>query len=145
MAESTMVLVDGEMVPEVVAAREAEPQVRTTTESGYAAHTGGVVAEVKSAAALLRHAGLDWQVEKRPLFLADGRMVDDRKAVCRADTGQYIGTVSAKFGLVQNSEMAALADAAIGLTGWTVGQAAAFNAGGRVWMQLRRATTAWAR
>jgi len=47
--------------------------------------------------------GLDWDVKKEPLFLADGTEVDAR-AVVREDTNAVLGTVSKKWTPYQNSE-----------------------------------------
>lgn len=99
-------------------------------------------AEVKTTTALLRPAGLDWQVEKRPLWMPDaaGKMVKvpDKVAHVRTDTDAYLGTVGTECGIVQNERLAELADAVRGVDdSWAWAQGGPLRGGSRVFMQLR--------
>jgi len=98
------------------------------------------IAEVQSAKALLAPAGLGWAATAYPMVaLVDGKQVEvpDRKAIVRGDTGAVIGDVGANFGIVQNEQLAELADAVRGVDGsWTWAQGA-LRGGSRVFMQLK--------
>ena len=45
----------------------------------------------------IRMAGLDWQVEKRPLYLAGGKQVEGHSAVIRCDSGDVLGVVGDRY------------------------------------------------
>jgi phage/plasmid-like protein (TIGR03299 family) len=137
-----MIFIDGELVP--ISSQEAtvtpvvvEPQLRETTDYGYARHQGGVVGDVRSAGDLLRAARLDWRVETQPIYLANGRPVEGKRAIVRTDTGYALGVASGRYGTIQNSSLAELADAILGEGDWRPAQAAESNGGRTVWMQLR--------
>lgn len=49
-------------------------------------------------------AGLDWDVNRVPLYLADGTVVPDAAAMVRATDGMYYGTVGSKYAKVLNRE-----------------------------------------
>ena len=50
----------------------------------------------------LESAGLNFTVEKQPVFLADGRKIVDTSAIVRKDTKVVLGTVGNKYHPVQN-------------------------------------------
>ena len=52
----------------------------------------------------IRLAGLDYTVEKRPLFLADGTLVADNYCTVKSDDNTQLGVVGKDYGIVQNSE-----------------------------------------
>ena len=47
-----------------------------------------------------------WQVEKQPVYLANGDKVPDCFAIVRGDTNDVLGTVGARYQIVQNAELA---------------------------------------
>jgi phage/plasmid-like protein (TIGR03299 family) len=66
---------------------------------------GGVeLAGGKNLRAGLVEAGLDFDVEKRPLYLSTGEVVLGHSAVVRTDTNKVLGLVGKKYHPVQNSE-----------------------------------------
>jgi phage/plasmid-like protein (TIGR03299 family) len=50
----------------------------------------------------LEKAGLDWEVERSDLFLADGSLVGEKVANIRTDTGDLLGVVGENYKIVQN-------------------------------------------
>jgi len=52
----------------------------------------------------IRLAGLDWHVEKQPLFLGDGREVEGHSAVIRGDSGDVLGVVGDRYQPLQNRD-----------------------------------------
>lgn len=96
-----------------------------------------VEATPTSVVETLRQHGLDWTVEKQDLFLADGRKLQDRKAVLRMPDDVILGTAGKLFTPIQNVEAFAPLQLAIDKFGATVETAGAFGGGDRVWMLLR--------
>lgn len=86
-------------------------------------------------AAALKAARLDWTVGLEPMFLADGRPVDDARAVIRqTDPSVILGSVGTMFAPVQNAEaFEPLADACRDF-GVTIESAGALGNGARTWM-----------
>lgn len=84
-----------------------------------------------SAADMLKTAGLDWTVEPRPVFV-DGIAVDGVKAIVRVPHGNVLQVLTDAYGIVQNAELADLADAMSGrgVNAWEVG--GSLNEGRRV-------------
>jgi len=52
----------------------------------------------------IKIAGLDWRVEKRPLFLGSGQKVDGHSAIIRCDSDQVLGVVGEVYRPLQNSD-----------------------------------------
>ncbi len=69
---------------------------------------GNVLPETFTPAEVLQVAGLDWKVEARPCYLADGRQVPNTVANCRSDDGTYLGTVTHAYEALQNEQLAQL-------------------------------------
>jgi len=46
-----------------------------------------------------------WQVEKQPVYLSNGDKVPDCFAIVRGDTNDVLGTVGARYQIVQNAEL----------------------------------------
>jgi phage/plasmid-like protein (TIGR03299 family) len=78
---------------------------------------------------------LDWSVGLEPLFLADGRKVDDRRAVVRQTQPSVIlGTVGAQYAPIQNADAFAVLSEACTSHGVTIESAGALGDGARTWM-----------
>lgn len=76
--------------------------------------------EVTSAAAM-RFAGLDWQVEKRPVYAQaltgselEFKPVDTHNVVVRAEDQKILGLVGAGYELIQNEEAFGFLDSLVG-------------------------------
>ena len=61
-----------------------------------------------------RLAGLDWKVEGRPIYDADGQEIPGFVANTRDSDGQVLGVVTKKYRVVQNEEAFAFTDHLIG-------------------------------
>lgn len=86
-------------------------------------HTlGNVLPQRATADEMLRAAGLDWTVVSRPV-LVDGGAVPGYQALVRDPQGNVLKVVSDEYGIVQNNELAALAEAmsGAGVRAWEVG------------------------
>jgi len=108
---------------------------------------GDVVDRDMNAAEGLGFLGMDWTVSSRPLFAQveqEGmqvmRAVETHKAQVRDDNGDTLGVVGEGFRTVQNSELAALADALAGEGGCTVESMGSLRGGRRVWILAKGAS-----
>lgn len=90
---------------------------------------GQLVSDYPTSAEAIRHAGLDYEVEKRPLFTYDREnfrgdseadllipeiQVPDFFATVRSDTDQVLGVVGRDYRIVQNVEAFTFFDAIVG-------------------------------
>lgn len=92
---------------------------------------GVVVAGAMTAREALRLGGLDWTVEKRPLYLADGTPVQGAFAIVRIKDGAPLGVVGDRYLPVQNEEAFSFLDALVG-SGQAVWDTAISVKGGRI-------------
>lgn len=88
-------------------------------------------------AAAMTAAGLDWTVRREPLYLADGRVIDDRRAIVRDQDSTIFGTVGERFTPIQNREAFDVLTDVIRDAGVTIECAGALGAGETVWMLAR--------
>lgn len=97
---------------------------------------GTMVAEAPTSKEALRLAGLDWKVESRPIFDANGQEIPGFVANTRDSDGQVLGVVTNKYRVVQNEEAFAFTDHLIG--GEVRYETAGSLRGGRqVWLLAR--------
>lgn len=99
----------------------------STPWHGLGTRTTGIT----SVEQALQAAHLDWQVGLEPLFLADGRKVDDRKAVVRDKDRRVLGTVGPSFTPLQNADAFGVLDEACRDHGVTIESIGALGLGGR--------------
>lgn len=98
---------------------------------------GQVVDQPVSAKEAIKLSGLDWEVEKQPLYRKDITPVTSHVAIVRKDNGQGLGIVGADYTPVQNQ---ALFDWFTGLDGFadvTLETAGALGRGETVWILAR--------
>jgi phage/plasmid-like protein (TIGR03299 family) len=132
-------------VPSTPAADSGVRNIEKVNQHLTDAQVGAIpktTAEVTSAKALLAPAGLDWQVGTEKIFARriTGELLEvpARKAIVRLDTNTVIGDVGENYGVVQNDQLAELADAVRGIDGsWTWAQGGALRGGSRVFLQLK--------
>jgi phage/plasmid-like protein (TIGR03299 family) len=98
---------------------------------------GKVISTAATSDEALKLAVLDWLVEKRPLFLADGTEVHGRVANVRSDTGAVLGVVGNGYRVVQNAEAFRFMDALVGDKLAMFETAGALKGGKVVWMLAR--------
>jgi phage/plasmid-like protein (TIGR03299 family) len=84
---------------------------------GTAEDTARLKAELEglaTGAEIREAAGLNWAVEKKPIYVGrKGPLVPDKFAVVRDDTEQPLGVVGKAYQLVQNEELDAWGDALV--------------------------------
>jgi len=95
---------------------------------------GTKLEKAATAAEALTAAGLDWKVEKKPIFLADGKRVDGHYATVREDTGTALGVVGEVYRPLQNKEALSLMDGIVGVKEAMYHTAGALGNGSRVWL-----------
>lgn len=85
----------------------------------------------------LESAGLNFTVEKQPMFLANGRQVPDSMAIVRKDTQKVLGTVGKKYHTVQNTDAFGVFQEAFDSGLLEVELCGALGGGKIVWVQAR--------
>lgn len=116
----------------------------TATDSLFVARTpawhglGTVTPDVLCSADALRVAGIDWEVQQRPLFTSDdgqnaNHKVEGWVANVRSDNGATLGIVGEGYKVVQNREAFAFTDALLG-EGVRYESAGSLQGGQRVWL-----------
>ncbi len=99
---------------------------------------GTVVPDTMSAGDGLRFIGMDWEVNSAPIALQEtGREIASHRAQVRSDNNAILGIVSSGYSTVQNSSLAAIADAMAGEGGCKVESMGSLRGGRRVWILAR--------
>ena len=100
---------------------------------------GTIVEDAPTPSDALRIAGLDWEVEREPVFLAgESDPIPNVFANVRSDTREVFTTVSDRYELIQNRELAAFAEALAEQGDVVKCETAGSIRGGRkVWFLLR--------
>ena len=75
---------------------------------------GIIVEDAPTSEEAIRLAGLDWKVEQRPIFLADGTEIKGNYANVRSNDNKPLGIVGDRYKIVQNSDAFAFTDALLG-------------------------------
>lgn len=75
---------------------------------------GRIVENAPTSADAIRLAGLDWNVEQKPIFLEDGTVIKGSYANVRSSDNQPLGIVGDRYKIVQNSDAFAFTDALLG-------------------------------
>lgn len=97
---------------------------------------GRVVAGLLTAKQAIEAAGLQWEVEKKPVIV-EGKTVEEYKAIVRKDTLNTLSIVGNRYFPIQNSEAFEFFDEVIG-EGQAVYDTAGSLAGGkRVWIMAK--------
>jgi phage/plasmid-like protein (TIGR03299 family) len=102
---------------------------------------GTAVEREVTAAAAIKLGGLDWELEKQPIFLKGaaevdnipvvGQCIDNRQAIVRKTDNQIMGVVTDQYQIIQNSECFDFMDSIIG-EGQAVYHTAGSLFGGRI-------------
>ena len=82
----------------------------------------------------LKAAKLDYEVEKKPLFLEDGTEVPTHFATVRTDTNRQLGVVGSRYTILQNKPSLSLLDGIVGIKDAIYESAGAFRNGAKVWL-----------
>lgn len=95
---------------------------------------GTKLENVATAAQAIEAAGLDWKVNKQPVFLKDGKQVPGTFAAVREDNGAILGTVGRVYKHLQNKEAFSFFDAVVGTKDAIYHTAGALGEGEKVWI-----------
>lgn len=78
-------------------------------------HGQGIrVDEAPSSEEAIRLAGLNWEVQQQPIYLADGTQIKGNYANVRSSDGKALGIVGDRYKIVQNTDAFAFTDALLG-------------------------------
>lgn len=95
---------------------------------------GNEVSQAQTSGEAITAAGMDWQVEKQQLFLANGTAVNGAMATIRKDTGAQLGIVGDVYRPLQNKEAFSFFDAIVGEKAAMYHTAGVLGDGEVVWM-----------
>lgn len=94
---------------------------------------GNPITGAKTSAEAIKLAGLDWNIEQKPVQVAGGAVIDGYVANVRSDTQDVMGIVTPRYKPVQNADAFAFTDALLG-NGVHYETAGCLKDGKRVWM-----------
>ncbi len=97
---------------------------------------GTEVKEAPNSEDALIWAGLDWQVEQKPVFAGDGTLIPGYKVNIRDRDGAPLGIVTDRYKVVQNEDAFQFTDDLLG-EGVTYETAGALQGGRKVWLLAR--------
>lgn len=102
---------------------------------------GKVVEGTMTTKEAIKEAGLDWQVEKRPIFYEKTvskatvmEKIEDKFSVVRTDTQENLGVVGSVYNPLQNRVAFSFIDGILGLKEATIETAGALGRGERIWI-----------
>ena len=75
---------------------------------------GLIIESAPTSEDAIRLAGLDWRVESKEIFLADGTKVPDAYANVRSSDNKPLGIVGSRYQIVQNADAFSFTDALLG-------------------------------
>ncbi len=101
---------------------------------------GVMVEEAPTSADALQLAGLDWEINAKPVFTAEGIQIPGYQANTRSSDGSIMGIVSDKYRIVQNREAFEFTDALIG-EGVTYETAGSLRGGKTIWLLAKMPET----
>lgn len=96
-----------------------------------------IIQEAPTSKEALIAAGLDWNVESRPVCMENGIVIPGYKANVRDKDNKCLGIVSERYKIVNNADAFAFTDALIGETEFgevRYATAGSLNGGKRVWL-----------
>lgn len=96
---------------------------------------GTIVEEAPTSQEALRLAGLDWEVCQKTIYTQNGK-IDGYKANIRSTDGQFLGVVTDRYRVVQNTEAFAFTDELLG-DGVRYETAGSLQNGRKVWLLAR--------
>lgn len=103
--------------------------VRTTPWHGL----GEIISEAVNSTEAIKLAGLDWNVIQEPIKTESGIVIPGYKANMRDKDHKFLGIVTDRYKIVQNSEAFSFTDELLG-EGVTYETAGSLATGKRVWM-----------
>lgn len=94
---------------------------------------GTRVEEALTSQQALEMAGLDWTIEKKPVFDEDGKIIAGYYANTRSSDKKALGIVSGRYTIVQNHEAFNFTDSLVG-EGITYETAGSLRGGKKIWL-----------
>lgn len=94
----------------------------------------------KTMAEAIRLGGVDWQIAKEPLMLADGTVIPDALAVVRQSDRAYLGTVGTLWEPIQNDVAFSPFEPFVASGAATIETVGSLRGGRRVWMLAKLST-----
>jgi len=88
----------------------------------------------------LKEARLDFEVVKKPIYLADGSEIDSKFATCRTDrdgADSVLGVVGDRYTVIQNSDMLSVFDGVVARNEAIYHTAGVLGKGERVWLMAK--------
>lgn len=82
----------------------------------------------------IQKAGLDWKVEKQPLFLGNGNQLEENVATVRDTDSAVLGIVGTDYQVLQNSEAFNFMDSLVDAGDMRYHTAGSLSGGRRVWL-----------
>jgi phage/plasmid-like protein (TIGR03299 family) len=98
---------------------------------------GQVVTGPQTADETLKLSGLDFEVVKQPIFLADGTRIPERFATVRTDNNSPLGVVGKKYEVFQNTDAFGFFDQIVNREEAIYTSAGALGSGERIWLQCK--------
>lgn len=95
---------------------------------------GTVVKEAPTSQEAIRIAGLDWTVERCPIFLKGGKEIPDRIANVRSSDRSVLGITGIQYKVVQNQEAFDFVDSLLESKEITFESAGSLDHGKRIWL-----------
>lgn len=100
-----------------------------------AGHTFDKKSLPKTAEEAIEQSGLNWEVNKLPIYLKDGTQVPRNFAMQRSDNGDFFGTVGKNYTTLQNKQAFAFFDTLVADGVASYEAAGATQHGSRVWVR----------
>lgn len=97
---------------------------------------GVEVQEAPTSAEAIKLAGLDWTVESKKIYNAEGKEIPGYIANTRSSDGEVFGIVTGRYNIIQNSEAFAFTDSLIG-EDVRYETAGALKGGRKIWLLAR--------
>ena len=97
---------------------------------------GTKVEEAVGSEEAIRLAGLDWKVEQKPIYLADGVEIKGNYANVRSSDNKPLGIVGERYKIIQNTDAFAFTDALLG-EGVRYETAGSLKDGKTIWLLAR--------
>lgn len=98
---------------------------------------GQVLSNPATAEDAIKEAGLNFPVEKKPIFLEDGTKIPNRFATVRTDLNRPLGVVTGRYEVLQNTDAFRFFDAVVERDEAVYHSAGVLGKGERIWIMAK--------
>lgn len=98
---------------------------------------GQVLSNPATAEQAIVEAGLNFPVEKKPIFLEDGTRIPNRFAVVRTDVNRPLGVVTGRYEVLQNTDAFRFFDSVVERDEAVYHSAGVLGQGERIWIMAK--------